>query len=121
MEWVNTEVFPIIESFDIPIQDKLNTYIQHIAKVIAEDLNATNKETILITGGGAYHIYLIECVKKQTNAKIIIPDNKTVDYKEALIFGLLGVLKTKNDINVLASVTGAKRDHSSGNIFEYIP
>jgi len=29
----------------------------------------------------------------------------------------LGVLKLRNEINCLSSVTGAKRDHSSGEIF----
>jgi len=49
--------------------------------------------------------------------EIIIPNSKTLEYKEALIFALLGVLKLRNEINVLNSVTGAKKDHSSGVIF----
>ena len=51
--------------------------------------------------------------------EIIIPEEKTINFKEALIFALLGVLKLRNEINVLASVTGAKYDHSSGEIFEF--
>jgi anhydro-N-acetylmuramic acid kinase len=49
--------------------------------------------------------------------EIIIPDNKTLEFKEALIFALLGVLKLRNEVNVLRSVTGAKMDHSSGIIY----
>ena len=49
--------------------------------------------------------------------KIIIPSSKILEYKEALIFALLGVLKLRNEINILSSVTGAKMDHSSGIIF----
>jgi len=30
----------------------------------------------------------------------------------------LGVLRLENEINVLASVTGASKNHSSGKIFE---
>jgi len=48
--------------------------------------------------------------------EIIIPDKKTIEFKEALIFALLGVLKLRNEINALSSVTGAKHDHSSGII-----
>ena len=51
--------------------------------------------------------------------EIFIPENKTLEFKEALIFALLGVLKLRNEINVLSSVTGAKSDHSSGIIYKY--
>lgn len=119
MEWVNAQVLPIIESLKIPTKDKLHTFIKHIATVISKDLNASAEETILVTGGGAYNTFLMECIQKETLAKIIIPNNQLVEYKEALIFGLLGVLKLNNKINVLSSVTGAKKDHSSGNVFEH--
>jgi anhydro-N-acetylmuramic acid kinase len=73
----------------------------------------------LITGGGAYNDYLIERLQIHLpKMGIIIPNAKTLEYKEALIFGLLGVLKLRNEINVLSSVTGAKFDHSSGIIFK---
>jgi anhydro-N-acetylmuramic acid kinase len=76
------------------------------------------KGKILITGGGAYNDFLIERMQYHLpNIQIIIPDNKTLEFKEALIFALLGVLKLRNEINVLSSVTGAKMDHSSGIIY----
>ena len=50
--------------------------------------------------------------------EIIIPSAKILEFKEALIFALLGVLKLRNEINVLSSVTGAKKDHSSGEIYK---
>jgi len=51
-----------------------------------------------------------------SKSKIIIPDNVIVEYKEALIFGLLGVLKDRKEVNCLKSVTGANKNHSSGKI-----
>ena len=75
---------------------------------------------LLITGGGAYNDFLIALIKnKLPDVEIIIPEAKTIEFKEALIFALLGVLKLRNEINVLSSVTGAKRDHSSGKIYAY--
>jgi anhydro-N-acetylmuramic acid kinase len=60
---------------------------------------------------------LISRIKSKTKNKIVIPSKEIIEFKEALIFGLLGVLKIRNEINCLASVTGAKHDHSSGKIF----
>ena len=49
--------------------------------------------------------------------KIIETEKELIHFKEALIFGFLGVLKLRNEINCLASVTGANRDHSTGKIY----
>ena len=48
-------------------------------------------------------------------------EKKLIEYKEALIFALLGVLRVENKINCLASVTGANSDHSSGKIYTKKP
>jgi anhydro-N-acetylmuramic acid kinase len=73
----------------------------------------------LITGGGAYNDFLIEAIQTHLpQMQIIIPDKKMLEFKEALIFALLGVLKLRGEINVLKSVTGAERDHSSGEIYK---
>jgi anhydro-N-acetylmuramic acid kinase len=75
---------------------------------------------MLVTGGGAYNDFLIERMQFHLpKIEIFIPENNTLEFKEALIFALLGVLKLRNEINVLRSVTGAKRDHSSGIIYKY--
>ena len=74
------------------------------------------KSKILITGGGAKNNYLIERIRTLSKHEIVIPDTMTIDYKEALIFAFLGVLKMEGKVNVLSSVTGASSDSSSGNI-----
>ena len=81
--------------------------------------NLHKKGKLLITGGGAYNDFLIERMKSYLpEMEIIIPNPKILEFKEALIFALLGVLKLRNETNVLSSVTGAKYDHSSGIIFK---
>lgn len=117
MEFVNALVFPIIESFEIQLEDKLNTFIEHIAIQISKVCTIQNP-TLFITGGGVYNKYLIERIKFYLKStKVILPDDKTIQFKEALIFGFLGVLRLRNEINVLASVTGANENHSSGEVF----
>jgi anhydro-N-acetylmuramic acid kinase len=116
VEWVNKNILPIISSFsEIPLEDLLNTFSKHFASQIAINIKSAKKT--LITGGGAYNDYLIQNIIDLTESEIIIPSSEIIEYKEALIFGFLGVLKDLNINNCYSSVTGATKDHSSGNIF----
>ena len=92
-----------------------NTFSKHFASQIASNIKSAKKT--LITGGGAYNDYLIQNIINLTESEIIIPNSEIIEYKEALIFGFLGVLKDLNINNCYSSVTGAMKDHSSGNIF----
>lgn len=115
LEWVEAQVFPLIQNSGLDVRDALRTFIEHI--VIQLTQNFKTGMRILITGGGAYNQFLMEQLKKHADAQISVPEKITVEYKEALIFGLLGILKLRGDVNVLASVTGALHDHSSGRIY----
>ena len=116
-EFVKEVILPMIENHSISIEDKLNTFTEHVALQIALAL-PNKKGTLLITGGGAYNDFLIERIQFHLpEMEIIIPSNKILEFKEALIFALLGVLKLRGEINVLQSVTGAKHDHCSGVIY----
>jgi anhydro-N-acetylmuramic acid kinase len=116
-ESVKQIILPIIERHLITIEDKMYTFTEHIAFQIANAL-PVKKGKLLITGGGAYNDFLINRIQFYLpSMEIVIPDNKTLEYKEALIFGLLGVLKLRNEVNVLSSVTGARADHSSGVVY----
>ncbi len=115
LEWVKQEVFPILENSAANLPQKLRTFVEHIAMQISAVTKPTG--TLLATGGGAYNDFLMDRIRVLSSAKVIIPDAKIVEYKEALIFGLLGVLRLRNQVNCLQSVTGASKDHSSGNVF----
>lgn len=116
LEWVKKEIFPLIDNYDINPKDVLRTYTEHIAFQISKEIINRKNSIVLVTGGGAYNLFLIERIMSMTNSEIFIPDRLIIEYKEALIFGLLGVLKLRGEINCLSSVTGAKYDHSSGKI-----
>ena len=64
-----------------------------------------------------FNLFLVQQTQRYTNSKIVIPSKEIIEFKEALIFGLLGVLKLRNQVNCLSSVTGAKKDHCTGKIF----
>ena len=106
----------IIDNINIDIKDILATATEHIAQQITSATNHLEKSKILITGGGAKNNYLVERISALSKHEAVIPDTMIIDYKEALIFAFLGVLKMEGKINVLSSVTGASSDSSSGNI-----
>ena len=116
IEWVNDQIYPILKDFkDVPIEDLMNTFSNHFAFQIVKNIGDQDK--VLITGGGAYNEYLIGKIKNLTNSKITIPDPKIIEYKEALIFAFLGLLRVLKINNCYSSVTGAKKDHCSGKIY----
>lgn len=115
VEWVKQYFNIILDDYiNCEIKDVLHTLTKHIAKTIANELNM--HKNVLITGGGAYNDFLIKCIREQTKCILVIPESKIVEFKEALIFAFLGVLRLREEINVLASVTGASRDSSCGLI-----
>ncbi|OFX86874.1 MAG: anhydro-N-acetylmuramic acid kinase [Bacteroidetes bacterium GWF2_33_16] len=116
-EWNENIFLPILEKYTISIEDKLNTVCHHIAFQIAESTRFVPSGKMLITGGGAFNTFLIDVLKQKTKNQIIIPENTIIEYKEALIFAFLGLLRVNNQINCLASVTGAKRDSICGVIY----
>lgn len=117
-EFVKETIFPIMNSYSLPIENFLNTFTEHVAMQIAMALPTTNA-SLFITGGGAYNDFLIERIQFHLpEMKITIPSAEILEFKEALIFALLGVLKLRQEINVLSSVTGSLKDHSSGVIYQ---
>ncbi len=122
IEWVNDHIFPIIDNSNDPIEDKLATFCLHIAFQIKNTIQSSCRKNpsqkVLLTGGGAFNTFLVSTISDELTGitECVTPDHDTIAFKEAIIFGFLGVLKWRNEINVLASVTGAKRDSSSGII-----
>ncbi len=97
--------------------DALATFTEHIAIQIANATAHLPAGTLLITGGGARNTYLVKRIQQHTKHQVVIPDPQTIDYKEALIFALLGLLRLEGNTNVLCSVTGAPTDSCSGRIW----
>jgi anhydro-N-acetylmuramic acid kinase len=115
IEWLNSNITPLLDQYPSQIIDLLHTYTHHIAEQVSK--NTINETNILVTGGGAKNKFLIGLINKKLKNNIVIPDNILIDYKEAIIFGFLGLLKLLNINNCYSSVTGSSIDHCSGDIF----
>ncbi|MBW7867993.1 MAG: anhydro-N-acetylmuramic acid kinase [Brumimicrobium sp.] len=114
-EWVEEHILPLL-SLEPNIQNQVRTLYEHFANQIGKSLDDTHAKTTLVTGGGAKNNFLIERIQSNTKSKIILPDSRIIDFKEAIGFAFLGLLRWRNETNVWASVTGARRDSCSGNI-----
>jgi len=116
-EQVNAVYLPLIEKYQLTAQDHLATVTEHIAYQIASVLKIRDSK-LLVTGGGAFNSFLINRLKFfAVQTEVILGSKELIEFKEALIFAFLGVLRMENINNVLSSVTGAAKDHCSGNIF----
>jgi anhydro-N-acetylmuramic acid kinase len=116
------EVFPMLPKDNIA--DALTTYVEHIALQVRNavqscGLSSANRQ-LLMTGGGAHNSFLVDRIRhhlSSLNIDVVVPERNIVDYKEALIMGLLGVLRWREQNTTLSSVTGAKRDSIGGAVW----
>jgi len=112
IEWVNENIFPKLRT-ETP-ENNLATFTEHAAFQIAEIFKKFNLKKVLFTGGGTYNAHLLERIRHYSETEIIVPKKEVIDFKEALIFAFMGVLKINNEINVLSSATGSSEDHITG-------
>jgi anhydro-N-acetylmuramic acid kinase len=118
-EWVVKAIYPLLERSRGSLNDQLATFCEHIAHRIAAVTGQNRVNKLLITGGGALNGFLVERIGKHAIPSIVIPDINTINYKEALIFAFLGLLRWRGENNCLKSVTGAFCDNTGGAIYHF--
>lgn len=115
-EDIDREIFPLIDRFKLNEEDVLATFSVHIAEQIAKTIDRSHGK-LLITGGGTFNNFLVKMIESRVKLKTVIPDTNTINYKEAIIFGLLGVLRIEQQNNALRSVTGSTADSCGGAVY----
>lgn len=128
------QLFPIVQRCNLPVNDALNTYTEHIVQQVqyavkaaiqhaGEDFKSPSNENgskLLVTGGGAFNNFLVRKLTQALaplNIEVVVPDSMLIQYKEALIMALIGILRWRQEYNVLASVTGATRNSIGGAVW----
>ena len=112
-EWVEQEVLSKLPKQENP-QDLAFTFCKFVGDQIAESLSETVFNTVLLSGGGVHNKTLIRAIERALGVKVVIPKTEIINFKEALIFSFMAVLKLRKEVNVLKSVTGALKNSSSG-------
>lgn len=118
----NSEVFEDwtipLEKFNKPIEDVLRSFVAFTSELLSNEINSLNSNTkVLITGGGAYHSFFIDCLRDKCPTKhILIPEAKIVDNKEAILIAYAALCRLRNTPNFISSVTGASEDVCGGTL-----
>ena len=118
-------IYPLLIADGLSTEDLLATYTEHIAiqvaqaveKIVSKRSLIVNQARMMVTGGGAYNAYLISRLSQHLlpyEIEVVLPSNEIIEYKEALIMALLGVLRWREEETVFSSVTGARRASSGG-------
>ena len=125
-------VYSMIRDSKIEMHDALRTYVEHIVVQINNAItNANHSITtpitpptlpskLLATGGGAFNDFLVQQLREKLNKlniDVIVPEENLIKYKEAMIMAFMGVLRWRQEYNVLSSVTGAIRDSIGGALW----
>ncbi len=116
-EQVQEFFLPLLDNSPALLEDKLYTAAKHIAYQIASATDSSSSKKILLTGGGAHNSFLVEAIRRECPQTIHLPEAQIIDFKEALIFAFMGILRKEGRINCLASATGARRDSCCGVIY----
>ncbi len=136
--WIRQYIFPIIQNNNSEIADKLHTYTHFIAIQIKESIgrifeqesralssdtskvSGDKKYRMLATGGGVFNQFLIEQIQAECrlfSVEIVLPEKEIIEYKEAILMGLMGVLRMESLPNCFSSVTGAEMDTIGGAVY----
>ena len=110
-------MWPILDDAAIPVADRLYTVTESIAHELALAIESViPRGTVLCTGGGTFNAHLLYRLVDHINQETLLvkPDDSLIHFKEALVFAFLGVLRVRQEVNCLKSVTGASQNHSSG-------
>lgn len=116
-------VYPLVKDSDLRTSDALRTFVEHIAIQIRQAISNSrvpSVKSILVTGGGAFNEFLVERLRQRLAdlyVNVVVPNQNLVKFKEAMIMAFIGVLRWRQEYNVLSSVTGAIRDSISGALW----
>lgn len=124
------EIYPLIKTYNLAPADALATYVAHISHQLKASIEMveskensklqTSNLKLLVTGGGALNNFLITQLQKELisfNIEVVVPEPNIVNYKEALVMAFIGILRWRQEYNVLSSVTGASRNSIGGALW----
>lgn len=123
---VATDIMPLLRQHSRNPFDLLRTFTEHIAQEVkrsidkiysTEQLPQQATDSLLVTGGGAFNVYLIDRIRYNIGIPIIVPNKRTIEFKEALLMAFAGLLRHQQQNNFYREVTGAERNVVGGGVY----
>ncbi len=114
-------------AYEGTVVDRLCTAVHHIAYQVSQAIQQLVETEqfqqpsyrMIVTGGGAYNHFLLDQIQKYCpEIEIVVPESMIIDFKEAALMSLMGVLRLEQHPNTISSVTGARQDTVSGAIYQ---
>ncbi|MCI5081270.1 MAG: anhydro-N-acetylmuramic acid kinase [Saprospiraceae bacterium] len=123
-QWVQQQQLQPLLKHKASLEDKLHTVCRQLATQIASSIQQIitkeqlqkDRYRMLITGGGAWNDFLVECIEEAGSTEIVIPEANMVDFKEAILMAWMGALRLQQQPNCLATATGARKNVIGGSI-----
>jgi anhydro-N-acetylmuramic acid kinase len=112
-EFFKQEILPFLSHYSVP--DVMKSCIEAMAKVIGKSLK--NAQKVLVTGGGAYNVTLIDKLREHFHVEI--PNREIVEFKEAIAFAYLGFCRIKGMPGNVPEATGASREALLGCLYNF--
>jgi anhydro-N-acetylmuramic acid kinase len=119
-------VYPLFDDLRLNVKDALRTAVEHIAIQVVNGLKVFTadypdaKNELFVTGGGANNNFLVERISAHAaglGISLKVPDTLLANFKEPLAMALIGVLRWREENNVFAYITGARRDSIAGSVW----
>lgn len=113
-QYVRDEIIERVQRYDIHVNDKMRTFLEFLVLEIKKHIPP--KAKVMVSGGGVHNQFLLKRMKEEVDADFVIPIQELIDYKEALIMAFMGVLRLRNEENIMSGITGASQNSISGAI-----
>jgi anhydro-N-acetylmuramic acid kinase len=127
-EWIRNKVLPMFSDSGRSLEDQMRTAVELTVSTSCEAIrliqSQENKQPVpsemLLSGGGCHNIFLVEKLNEklsELNIEVQIPKKEIIDFKEAMLVALLGLLRLEEVPNSIPEVTGAKRATVNGGVY----
>jgi len=117
LRWLEKYIQKVSTLSDTDIQ---RTLLELTAKSIANEVKRYKIEELILCGGGAKNLFLVERLEKLCGCKVVFSDEYGAngDFLEAMLFAWLAYKRLHNESVDLKDITGAKKNSILGAIYE---